>query len=83
MTQSPDYQRGYAAGKRYADHAEANSARDHARHIARMALAASIAPKIIDHPWRRKSGDEWISLNNAAGIADTVTEIVLAIEGKL
>lgn len=83
MSQSVDYQKGYAAGKRYADRTEKAEQRSHARHMARMALAAAVVPEILQNPWRRKKGDEWVTLNTAAGVAGTVVDIVKAIEVKL
>lgn len=78
--ESLNYAKGYAAGQRKVDIEERRARRTHERHMARMTLAASIAPAILEHPWVDGAGKR---LNNAAGIAGTVADLVKAIEGKL
>lgn len=78
--QSKDYQRGYAAGLRREDREERERQRSHAIALARYQLAAAIVPKVMDAPWVRSDGTK---LNNAAGIAGTVADLVNAIENKL
>ena len=71
-----DYQRGYAAGRRYAD-------LRHEQLIARMALAAAIAPKILDSPWSRTEGEQRVKLNTVEGIAAITAKLAKAIEQRL
>lgn len=78
--QSKDYQRGYAAGRRRESRDEIDQARQHQRHMARYALAAAVAPGIIQSPWVNGAGKR---MNNASGIASTITDIVLEVEKRL
>jgi hypothetical protein len=78
--QSNDYKRGYAAGRRREGREEIDHARQHQRHMARYALAAAIAPGIIESPWVKSNGER---IASASGIAGTITSIVLEVEKRL
>lgn len=78
--QSKDYLRGYAAGRKY----EHRTQREHEARLQRMALAAAIAPNILQNPWERTGADGIrVRLNGVEGIAGTVADLVKAIEQKL
>lgn len=83
MSHSADYQRGYAAGQRKEARTERDAVRQHEVTLARLALAAAIAPEIIRSPWRRKVDGVWKVQNTAAGIANTVADIAREIEARL
>lgn len=78
--ETKDYARGYAAGSRRRDESHQ---REHERHMARMALAAAIAPEIIRSPWVSKKDGVTKTLNTAEGMARTVAGLVNAITRKI
>lgn len=77
--QSPDYQRGYAAGRRRENREERDRERDHAMLLARYQLAAAIAPEIVRNPWQT----DGVRHTSAKQIAGTVAELVKEIERRL